>query len=546
MKTRYKSTKYIISRNYSALALCAFILLSIAGCTKNFDKFNTDPTGIANKDVQIPTVFIPFEQEIMYAADDGYQTGQNLNADIYAGYSMPPQTFGTTLNNMNYSFYDGWNSEAFNSIYTNLLGPIKNKLAATGVQTKLPDFWAIALIIEVEAIDRVTDKFGPVPYSKVGTSLISIPYDSQQSIYQQMFAQLDTATGNLNKYITANPGKTPFANSDVVYGGDYTKWLKFANSLRLRLAMHIVKIDAATAQAQAEKAMSAPGGLLSATSDVAAIATPQNDYNQITASYTDNCVNASIQSYMTGYNDPRLPVYFLPAATVANEIQSGTVPAQYAGQYIGIRLGAAVGAKPFYSGFSVYNVNTTFTITTKETIMTAAEVYFLKAEAALRGWTGAGDAQTNYESGIQASMQQYGVAAGNYITDGSSTPAAYTDPNNSAYNTPALSNITVKWDPAATNEVKLERIITQKWLAMFPEGQEAWTEFRRTGYPKLFPVVSNESGGTISTQIQVRRLAYPLSEYSSNGPAVQQGIKFLGGPDNGGTRLWWDVDKGNF
>ena len=178
--------------------------------------------------------------------------------------------------------------------------------------------------------------------------------------------------------------------------------------------------------------------------------------------------------------------------------------------------------------------------------MTAAEVWFLKAEAALRGWTGAGDAQTDYETGITTSMLQQGVAAGNYISDNTSVPAAYVDPNNATYDTPALSNITIKWDPTATNEVKLERIITQKWLAMFPEGQEAWTEFRRTGYPKLFPVLSNESGGTISTQIQVRRISYPLSEYSSNGPAVQQGISLLGGPDNGGTRLWWDVDKGNF
>jgi hypothetical protein len=92
----------------------------------------------------------------------------------------------------------------------------------------------------------------------------------------------------------------------------------------------------------------------------------------------------------------------------------------------------------------------------------------------------------------------------------------------------------------------LERIITQKWLAMFPEGQEAWTEFRRTGYPRLFPVVVNSSGGMINTQVQVRRLAYPQSEATLNPAAETAGIKLLGGPDNGGTRLWWDVDKGNF
>jgi hypothetical protein len=88
--------------------------------------------------------------------------------------------------------------------------------------------------------------------------------------------------------------------------------------------------------------------------------------------------------------------------------------------------------------------------------------------------------------------------------------------------------------------------MTQKWLAMFPEGQEAWTEFRRTGYPKLFTVVNNKSNGTIDTQIQIRRLNYPQNEYSTNGAAVRAAVQLLGGPDNAGTRLWWDVNKGNF
>jgi hypothetical protein len=86
----------------------------------------------------------------------------------------------------------------------------------------------------------------------------------------------------------------------------------------------------------------------------------------------------------------------------------------------------------------------------------------------------------------------------------------------------------------------MERIITQKWIAMFPEGQEAWTEYRRTGYPKLFPVVNNNSGGTISTDVQIRRLPFPQNEYNTNATEVNKAIQLLGGADNGGTRLWWD------
>jgi hypothetical protein len=527
-----------MKKNYRMIVLLACIAAGLAGCTKNFQSYDTDPTGIQTKDLQVATFFIPLEQEIMYMTYDEYQTGQNLNADIYAGYAMPDQTFGTTLDNANYVFIDYWNSSAFNDIYTFLIGPIRNKIANSGVRTSNPDYWAIALIVEVEAIDRVTDKFGPVPYSKVGSSLTSVAYDSQQAIYDQMFLQLDTAVGNLQAYIAANPGATPLANYDAIYGGDYTKWLKFANSLRLRLAMHIVKADPATAQTQAEKALSAGGGLLAAVSDDAAILPNQangNDYFQITAEYGDNSMNASIQSYLTGYNDPRLPVYFQPDTTTG-----------LTGLYTGLRIGSNIPPKPFYSGYSKPNVTTLFQIGSSEMIMTAAEVWFLKAEAALRGWNGAGDLQTDYVTGIQISMQQNGVNGSTYINDATSTPAPYVDFLNTADNSPALSTITVKWDPSASNEVMLERIITQKWLAMFPEGQEAWTEYRRTGYPKLFPVVTNNSGGTIDTKIQVRRLSYPQSEATVNPAAEKAGIQLLGGPDNGGTRLWWDVNKGNF
>jgi hypothetical protein len=332
----------------------------------------------------------------------------------------------------------------------------------------------------------------------------------------------------------------PLADYDAIFGGDYTKWLKLANSLRLRLAMHLTKIDPATAKSQGERALSAGGGLLSDPSDVAAVLASQangNDYNQITDSYGDNSMNASMESIMVGYNDPRLPVYFLP----------DTDPG-HTSEYIGIRIGCDIPPKPFYSGFSKYNYKTTFNVSAPEVLMAAAEVWFLKAEAALRGWAGAGNVQTDYETGIQTSMSQYGVAASAaaYINDAASKPVDYADYQNTANNAPAVSTITIKWDAAAADEVKLERIITQKWLAMFPEGQEAWTEFRRTGYPKLFPVVTNSSGGTIDTKIQVRRLAYPQSEATINPEGEKGGIQLLGGPDNGGTRLWWDVDKGNF
>lgn len=149
--------------------------------------------------------------------------------------------------------------------------------------------------------------------------------------------------------------------------------------------------------------------------------------------------------------------------------------------------------------------------------------------------------------GISTSFEQHGASGlAAYIADNSSTPTDYVDPVNSANNIDAMSNVTIAWNAADSNEIKLEKIITQKWIAMFPEGQEAWSEFRRTGYPKIFPVVSNQSGGVVDTNIQIRRIPFVDSEQSTNPEGVADAVTKLGGPDNAGTRLWWDTGGPNF
>jgi hypothetical protein len=173
----------------------------------------------------------------------------------------------------------------------------------------------------------------------------------------------------------------------------------------------------------------------------------------------------------------------------------------------------------------------------------------------LRGWSNAGDAKTNYETGIDRSFEMYNLTAqaSAYKNDATSMAMPYVDPkavksgeNDVAASSPYLSKITIKWDDAATSATKLERIITQKWIAIFPDGDEAWAEYRRTGYPILFPVVVNYSGGTIPTIPGVRRMPYPQREYNSNSAAVAEAVEMLGGQDNGGTRLWWDVADKTF
>jgi hypothetical protein len=517
---------------YISLLFVSFLLI-LPGCEKDFKQENTDPTGIPNSQLQIPALFPPLQSSVFH----NYQTAQNLSADGFAGYMMSAKPFRAAYD-LNYTLVDDWDKNGFNDQYTFVMAPV-NRMALLGLKKSSPDLWAVALIMKVEAMHRVTDKFGPIPYSQVGKSLTVTPYDSQQEVYTRFFNELDTAVGNLQVFVAANPGKMPFQPYDRIFKGDYTKWIRFANSLRLRLAMHIVKADANTARLQGEKALnSANGGLLESAADVAAIAVApgdESDLYRVTVEFADNSLGASIGTYLNGYKDPRLPVYALPA----------TDPL-IAGQFVGIRIGIAIPSQQDYQGYSLLNTAKSFLINTPEQIMTAAEVWLLRSEAALRGWAGAGDPKTNYERGIQASMQQWGVDGTAYINDDTSTQAPYVDPKNAANNSPALSAITIKWDDGAAAEQKLERIITQKWLAMFPEGQEGWTEFRRTGYPKLLPVLNNTSNGAIDTQIQIRRLAYPSNEYNTNGAEVQKAVQLLGGRDNGGTRVWWDVAKGNF
>jgi hypothetical protein len=528
-----------ISFNIGSAALVTLLLAGASSCTKNFDEYNTNSASLSTEQslAILPAAYALLEQNIY----SNYQIAQNLNADGYAGYFMSPTPFAAQYD-LNYGLKDNWDRTGFVDQYNLVMAPVA-KIAQLNVATTHPDAWAVALILQVDAMDRVTDRFGPIPYSKAGTSITAIAYDSQQAVYNRFFSQLDTAVSLLTAYIAAHPsgGTTFLGANDLVYGGNNAQWLKFANSLRLRLAMRIVKADATTAQAQAEKAMADPGGLMSVPADDAKFAQSagrNNDVWLVAASYGDCRMNAALMSYMTGYNDPRLPAYALPAtdATAAG-----------ASQYEGIRIGIDIAAKSDYEGYASPNTNGAFTQTSPQYLMSAAESWFLKAEAAVRGWAGAGDVQTDYETGINTSFAQWKVNGGTYITDASSTPAAYADPKNSVNNSPALSTAKIQWNPGGTNEAKLEQIITQKWIAVYPDGQEAWADFRRTGYPRLFPVVDNQSQGKISTAVQIRRLAYPQSEYTTNGAAVTSAVQnLLGGADNGGTRLWWDVNKGNF
>ena len=526
MKTIYKK--------HGALLAGILGLFVLSSCTKEFNNFNTDPSKVTKQqaagDFQYIGSFFPdMEQNIFSTVDYIYQIQQNLNADIFSGYMMSPDD-GFGPNNTNYFMRLDWNAQAFDLGNQHIMN---NWLQVKKVaRPQDQHFVAMALIFKVEAMHRITDQYGPIPYSQYGTNAFFVPYDSQQAIYTRFFAELDTAVSTLSAYVKANPGATPFKPYDLVYGGDYRQWLKFANTLRLRLAMRIVYADPATAKTQAEKAVADPNGLLTTVADDAYInmvngVTYQNPLWNITNAYGDVSMSAVMKSITEGYSDPRESAYFLPSS--------------YDGKFEGIRQGQNI-TTSVYAGFSLLNVQAS----TPMEIFAASESYFLRAEGALRGWNmGGGTAQSYYEQGITLSFQEKGATMpAGYLTNSTATAAPYVDPTNGANNvnagSPYLNNITVAWNNGDTFEHNLQRIITQKWIAIYPDGEEAWCDFRRTGYPKLFPVVVNNSGGTIGTNTYVKRIPFAADELQNNPKGVATGVTALGGPDNGGTKLWWD------
>ncbi|MBD8389319.1 RagB/SusD family nutrient uptake outer membrane protein [Dysgonomonas sp. BGC7] len=463
-------------------------------------------------------------------ASSDYQVAQGLSSDLYAGYVAPTGTWLGGVHNGSYAFQTGWIAQMFEKPFVYVM-PAWQSVSKISKDQGLPHIAALATVVKVAGMHRVADTYGPIPYVNFGGGELQSGYDSLEDVYKKFFEELDKSIDELTAYVIGNPGVKIMEDFDYVYQGDATKWVKFANTLRLRLAMRVVYADATLAQREAEKSINNPIGVITASNEKASLKHSSDliyyhplweikDFNAGEAR-----MNASMDAYMNGYADPRRARYFTPAVSD--------------GGYHGVRLGIVTTSWGDYVGNKISSFNMDQS-STEIVWMSAAESYFLRAEGAIRGWSMGGTAQDFYEKGIAVSFEETGAGAATTYIASSATPAAYVDNAKGSNGMVAPSTIAIKWSETDTNEKKLERIITQKWIAMFPNGPEGWAEFRRTGYPKLFPVVSNRSNGTINTDIQVRRIPYPQSEYNKNEAGVQSGIAKLGGADNGGTKLWWD------
>jgi len=462
-------------------------------------------------------------------ASSDYQVAQGLTSDLYSGYVAPTGTWLGGVHNGSYAFQTGWIAQMFEKPFIYAM-PAWEAVTKIATEQNLPEVAALATVVKVASMHRVADTYGPIPYINFGGGNLQVNYDSLEDIYRKFFEELGAAIDELTTYVTGNPGISIMQKYDYIYGGDAVKWVKFANTLRLRLAMRVVYADAALAKREAEKSISNPIGVITSVSEKASLKHSSDliyyhplweikDFNAGEAR-----MSASMDSYMNGYADPRRSRYFTMTGT---------------GTYRGVRLGIVTTSWGDYVGNKISNFNMDEN-STEIVWMTAAESHFLRAEGALHGWSMGGTAKEFYESGITVSFEETGAGSATAYIASTAVPAAYVDNAKNLHGIAAPSTVSIRWSDTDTDERKLERIITQKWIAMFPDGPEGWAEFRRTGYPRLFPVVENRSNGTINTAIQVRRVPYPQSEYNLNPAGVQSGIAKLGGPDNGGTKLWWD------
>jgi len=509
-----------------------FVLsIGIIGCTKDFDKINTNPSKLTEVGAREFGFMFSRAQSAATIHRPYYQTISILMPDLYAQYYALTTTSFTTDR---YAFNDTWLSRP--GIITYVLVMPQLQAILNNTEPKSAEH-ALANIMKAYTFHRYTDQFGPIPYFGAGSTESSIAYDSQEVIYDDLFKVLDSAVTNLKTSDKANV----FGTQDLIYGGDVSKWISFANTLRLRLALRISKVDPIRAQKEAEAAVLSGPMTSNAQNATIERSLSGDDANGISFNAAGNefSMSSTMASYLKGYQDPRLNIYFQPAIAT--------------GQFKGLRNGSSAtainspGNRPAQTsnlGTRWATINSAGTawvanLGLRQEVMAAAEAYFLRAEGVLNGWNmGGGSAKEYYEKGIELSMQQWGVTDNAVIQqyiNSNATPIAPGDEANSQ----AVSSTPIIWN--ATESIQRAQIGTQKWLAVFPDGIEAWSEFRRTGYPTMYPLLQSDNAD-LPIGTFIKRLPYASLDASTNGAALTKGIELLGGPNNAATRLWWDVD----
>lgn len=519
------------------MSLGLLVIFFMAGCNDLGD-LNTPDDQLVADNLEAPQLGQAFAQAQFYGmfGELGpFQLTQSLHADIYAQYFA---TTAASFDSDQFVMIGRWQDGGWNGFY-GTAAPQLDFVENFSAENDMDLENALAKVMKVQLYHRITDYWGPIIYSEFGNGETTVPYDSQEDVYNDFFAELDSAVTVLE----ANAGGNAFGSNDQLYEGNVDQWLTFANSLRLRLAMRVRYVDEQLAQTEAEKAVD--GGVMMDNSDNADLLTTENSRNPYTTitDWGEFRMSAAMESALGGYEDPRQSEYFQPAA---NGDQDGD-----GSPYEGFRNGLTTSDKE--SGIEDESLNDRYSDMGIDwmndsrggsnphiDIMDASEVYFLRAEGDLIGWDMGGSAQDLYEEGIRLSMTETTSASSSDIEayiESSNTPVSPDD----VWDSPALSDIPVAFDNSGSVERRLEQIITQKWLALYPNSMEAWAEYRRTGYPILYDPI-NSLNSDIPVTDRVKRIPFVSSEESDNSAAFEDAIQLLSTGENEPTaELWWDA-----
>ncbi len=501
------------------IAILAFMLIfSNFNCTKKFEEMNKDPNAVAN--VNPAYFFAPLTQAVY----NNYQRNWNLYADLYSQY------WANTVEGFpspQYGYHNPWIGNLWEEFYTQHLRRSLGITEMVGDDPAYTNMTAMNDILICFWWARMTDYYGDIPYFGAGKGE-SVPYNSQRDIYYDLFERLDIAI----KSITNDASQFTPEGSDLIYGGNVMKWQKFGNSLRLRLAMRLSNVEPAKAQTEATAAVNGTGGLMTSNDDVAHVPMWSGgwyDYlQQMGWSWNNISCSKTMLDYLysevTGTEDPRTPIWFAYQEEIDKEKVAVTKEFLGLAEYFGLENGhsrstmpsgdyATINLEGGYIGFSGEGEDNSM----YNPIMFYSEVLFLQAEAVLRGWI-SGDANSLYKQGVSASMDFVGVSssdADTYVT--------------------ALSNLT------GSNEEQLKQIITQKWIAGFPNGAEGWADFRRTDYPDLsLPFAGVSSSSSVAPGTWVKRIRYPDNQHNVNEVNMPAALN-SSVTDRMDIKVWWDV-----
>jgi hypothetical protein len=500
-----------------------------------------------------------------------YQRQFSLGPDAYAQYMVVHHKdfmYGTLTSTYNVS--EEFNGDPLGS-YTmvkNALMPLLNH----PIIDTIPEFKAINLLYYCVSAQERADLSGPYTYLEDKlNSEEPVEYNDLKTIYYGVKENLDTIVACLKHY-EANRSKEYkkemqkvmsryCTTSRAMFTGDWSmdSYIRLANSLKLRMAMHMVKIEPETAKQWAEEAVAS--GVIETVDQQHAlypmVSGFTHPYVEICNSWSDLRLCASFESLLMSLKHPYTKYVFANnSQPIINEATGEELPAH--SKIVGLRAGRLMPDGQNYplnplAAFS--SINSSAFAMAPLYLVKLAEVNFLRAEGALRGWNMGGTAEYFYEEGIKNAYldepmmgaMEYNAALADYMA--LETPVDYIqkEVSGDGEDWPSVTKIGVKWNDGDDQETKLEKIITQKYIALFPLSTEAWTEMRRTGYPKVFPVLNTDDGdGSIEQGEMIRRIPWNASD-----PIVQQlieasGLATLGGEDLQATRLWWDVDAPNF